>query len=194
MYPVLQAETVQVALVQRHVAWPPPQAIPQAPQFLMSVVLSTHVWLHRSGGLLQTQPPPTQLAPVGHELVQLPQCAVSVFSSTQTPPQLWSGSQTHAPPAQCVPAEHLLLHTPQLFESIVKSAQAPPQTAATSVPLAWQVHTPFVQSAPGGHCVPHEPQFCGSAIVLTHVETLATRHFVLLPVQLHTPMGGVPEG
>ncbi len=100
MYPVLQADTVQVELAQRHVAWAPPQAIPQPPQFLMSVVSSTHVWLQRSGGLPQTQPPLTQLAPVGHELVQLPQCALSFFSSTQTPPQFWSGSQTHAPPAQ----------------------------------------------------------------------------------------------
>jgi hypothetical protein len=193
MKPVLQTETAQLDAAQCQVALPPLHATPHPPQFLLSVVSSTQVPLHMLGGLLHSQAPATQLAPVGHVLPHAPQFALSSASSTHEAPHLESPvGQTQVPPAQCWPAAHLLLHAPQLFESIVKSAQAPLQMAATSVPVASHTQAPFAQSAPGGHTLPQWPQLSGSVLVLTHVIVVPAApmgHIDVAPVQVQIPLG-----
>lgn len=77
----------QSALVQTR---PPVQTLPQEPQLLRLVLVSTHWPLQRTRPDWQVQVPPVQAVPGGQALLQAPQWALLVAVSTQLVPQtIW---------------------------------------------------------------------------------------------------------
>jgi hypothetical protein len=71
--------------------------MPQVPQFLASVLVSVHAPEQAVCPLMaQPQAPLLQVWPVLHDVVQLPQCALSVFVSTQLPLQFVWGDEQEA--------------------------------------------------------------------------------------------------
>jgi hypothetical protein len=71
--------------------------------------------------------PATQLEPEAHAVVQSPQWAGSVITSTQAPPHAsWPPGQAQVPFSQVVPAGQALPHVPQLVASDANVMQVDP--------------------------------------------------------------------
>jgi hypothetical protein len=108
-----------------------PQSVPQAPQFWLFVVMSTHVPEQAVPPPMHVHTPALQLWPSAQTLPQLPQLATSVCKFAQAPPQLvkpvW---QLQTPPTQLLPAGQTLLHEPQLALFVIRSTQIAPQLVA----------------------------------------------------------------
>ena len=102
---------------------------------------------------------------------QLPQCAASVWVSTQTlPPRARHSVSAPAPVPQlsahlpsshtCV-AVHFVPHAPQFAASVFRSTHAPVHAVA---PVG-HAHAPSVQVCPRPQAVPQAPQFRASVLV-----------------------------
>ena len=64
---------------------PVPHALPQVPQFAVSVLVSAHPLLHLVLPVSHAHAPPLQVSPVPHALPHLPQWAGSLLVFTQEP-------------------------------------------------------------------------------------------------------------
>ena len=100
--------------------------VPQAPQLLLSVVLSVQVPLQLANPDWQVRPqvPPEHTYPAGQTLEQVPQLPLSVLVSTQVPLQFispdWQESE-QVPPEQTWPAGQMVAQLPQWLRSLWRS-------------------------------------------------------------------------
>jgi len=116
--------------------------------------------------------PPEQPWPAGQVVVQDPQCAGSVFRSTQLVPQRVSPATQVAwqdPDAQVWPAAQAVPQEPQFLGSLETSVQ----TVAAPVPQtcfgATQVQADEEQTSPAMQTAPHAPQLEALDAVSTQV-------------------------
>jgi hypothetical protein len=113
----------------------PGQTVPQVPQLLVSLVVSTQLAPQRMKGAVhwKSHEPPlqTDLPFVGaeHTVPHLPQLEVALEVSTHEPLQLVNVPQSapHCPDLQTMPAPQRIGQVPQCSESELKSTQAPLQ-------------------------------------------------------------------
>jgi hypothetical protein len=120
------------------------QLLPQAPQLLASVFVSTHTLLQTVGLFAGHGPqaPETHASPRAHWWPQEPQLFGSVDTFTHLPEQIMEPelqTELHFPPAQIAVAfagaGQTLPQAPQLLTLLVRSTQLPPHL----VVLAGQV-------------------------------------------------------
>jgi hypothetical protein len=112
--------------------WPPPHALPHAPQFCGSDASDAHVEPHAVVPPGHVQAEPSQTCVVVHAWAQAPQFCGSAVVSTQDVPHVVKGAPheaTHTPAWQSgVAPEQAVPHAPQLIGSVASSVHAPPQT------------------------------------------------------------------
>jgi hypothetical protein len=150
------------------------QGLPQPPQFLLSVVVSTHAPAHsmRGGTQAKSQSPRAQtgVALLGamHTTSQSPQCAVLVSKSTQEPSQsvvVPTQVEPHWPAVQtcCVP--HFVGHAPQCVLSDFKSTHSPSQFVYPKLQAMSQPFGPHTAVPLGfdGHVTPQARQLLVSS-------------------------------
>ncbi len=86
-----------------------------------------------------------QTWPLGHAVPQVPQCAGSLFVSTQIEPHCTVPTpqlREHVPFEQIRPAPHAFPHAPQLAVSLEKSTQPPSQADPPPVQLSAAASAP----------------------------------------------------
>jgi hypothetical protein len=173
---------------------PPGQMVPQAPQFVLFVKVSTHAVAPRRPAGHDVKPPspqpgvhipPEQDVPAPQRAPHAPQLALSACGLTQVTPHCRSGEQLQTPPTQLAPFAHWWPHVAQLSGSVDTSTQLLLQfvsaTPAALVPHK-RVHAPFEQTGVvAGHTLAHAPQLFGSLCVCVHTPLhrkppLAQRH------------------
>ena len=120
---------------------PAGQRKPHEPQFVMLLVVSTHMLLQLPNPFAQQRL--LSQIPLVHTTPQAPQLPVSDDVSEQTPPQ------------QVSPLGQTLPHAPQLLGSLVGSIQRPLQAVP---PFGQGAHAPLLQRKPAGHLLPQAPQ------------------------------------
>ena len=190
-----QAESVQV--------WSTSHWVPQAPQLLSSLVVSTQspLQLVLSGSVSQgpwssAQLPASHIWPVSQAVPHAPQLAMSLWRSTQSLSQLVLGAQAappasggaeppsagvvplHAPFLQTWPVVQALPQAPQLFLSEVVFTQLLPHWVLGAG--HWPLQVPAVQVWPAVHFLEQLPQWLMSVWVSTQVPLQS----VSLPWQL----------
>ena len=109
---------------------PPPHAIPQAPQFWLSVVRTTQLVPQsvEPDGHVAVQVPALQTSPAAQAFPQLPQSAALVWRFTHWPLQdVVPTGHVHCPVTQDDPPVHAMPHPPQLALSVAGSTQLEPQ-------------------------------------------------------------------
>ena len=118
------------------------------------------------------QIPAEQACPAGQVVVQDPQCAGSVFKSTQVVPQRVKPAAHvgwQVPVAQAWPAAQAVPQEPQFLGSLERSVQ----TAAAPVPQicfgATQVQVDEEQTSPAMQTAPQPPQLDALTAVSTQV-------------------------
>jgi hypothetical protein len=173
----------------------PEQICPQNPQFLGSLVRSTHELPHCAS----PEPHAAEHIPALHtseRRQRFPHDPQSVdadwrFTQTELPPMpmhsVSAAGHMQAPPMQGAPIGHWLPQPPQLpLEVCVLTQVIPPMPPGQSVRPVEQPMTqlPAVHIVPPGHRLPHPPQFRGSVCVLVQF----TPHMVSPPPQLHVPL------
>jgi hypothetical protein len=106
-------------VLAEHVA-PTAQALPQAPQLLALVVVSTHCPLHSVCPVGHAQLPLPQVCPLAQTLPQAPQLLASLLVFTQALPQKVCPAvvQAHAPLTQERPPPQTVPQVPQFDESV----------------------------------------------------------------------------
>jgi len=93
--------------------------VPQAPQFVVLVVVSTHALLHSFSllGQVAVHTPSEQPWPAAHAFPHAPQLALEELVSTHLPEQLVRLPEQlavwHAPATHATPAAHVFPHAPQ---------------------------------------------------------------------------------
>jgi hypothetical protein len=136
---------------------PMAQAVPHAPQLVMSLVRFAHRAPHSELPAAQSQVPPAQTAPAGQALPQAPQFAGSFSGSMQVPLQLRKfGLQRQAPPAQNSPTPQRLPQLPQFVPSLRSWTHWSSQTVRPSPHWVAQLRRLQTWFAP--QACPHEPQ------------------------------------
>ena len=133
-----------------------PQAVPQPPQFVPLVVVSTQLDPHsvRAVSQLEVQLPLLQTWPDWQAVEQLPQCVAS--EGTHEPLQdISPDSHWHAPFWQTCPAEQGMPQPPQFVGSDEVSMQSVPQTVC--VPGQVVPTIPPVPGVPPAPAVPPVP-------------------------------------
>jgi hypothetical protein len=153
----------QVPSVQRT---PPAHAVPQAPQFLLSVDRSTQVVPQSVSPVSQVplHAPATQVVPRMQRMPQPPQFAGSVSVSVHDAPQrIVPVPHEQAPATQFAPFAHCVLQLPQLFGSVATSTHEAPQVVVPAPHDVVQV--PAEHTSPFAHTFPHAPQLLGSLSV-----------------------------
>jgi hypothetical protein len=113
--------------------------MPQAPQLRLSELTSTHPAPQGTvgGAQAELQTPALQTSPLAQARSHAPQCAGSLATAAQTPPQLTpSFGQVQMPPMQVVPDGHTLPHPPQCAGSDDVSTQLRPHFVAPPQPDA----------------------------------------------------------
>jgi hypothetical protein len=171
----------------------PWHVVSQAPQWLMSVEVSTHSEPQsvRPGEHWILHSPASHVCPCGHATPHAPQLALSVSSAAQygAPP---SPSQnvcpaTHvvpqAPPEHTCCGPHATPQAPQLALSVSVVAQyAAPPSSVHSVcwPAQLDEHAPSTHTFPLPHAAPHPPQSSRSTCGSTH----DWPHWIVPPPQL----------
>jgi hypothetical protein len=144
---------------------PGAQALPQRPQLLASLEVSTHLPEHRvpvahAHALL------LQIIPIAHAWLQPPQFIASLVVLTHEVPQravpVGHAVAMQVPPVHTWPVEQRWLHAPQLAPSVIRFTQAP---AHGVVPFAQTcIHDPFVHVWPVGQACVQVPQCNGFVI------------------------------
>lgn len=120
---------------------PEAHALPQPPQFALSVFKSKHVVPHavRPAGQFVWQTPATHDAPAVHAFPHAPQFAASTCKSRQLSPHLVVPlGHAQELPTQVVPPVHETPHPPQLFGLRVTSTQLPAHSVVLPGHVAWQ--------------------------------------------------------
>jgi len=110
-------------------ACPLGQAVPQAPQFIRSVLMSTQPPEHSVSPPVQEslQAPSEHTCPAGHTVPHAPQLATSLPVSMQVPPHAARPAwHPHTPALQVVPAGHALPQLPQLELLVSNETQLVP--------------------------------------------------------------------
>ena len=135
---------------------PPVHCVPQAPQFALSVIVSTHCSPQSVVPPGQTHWLFTQSRPAGQAVPQAPQWRRLFVVSTHARSQFVSVPQSgaHAPVRQTSGAGHDVPHVPQFAGSAVTSTQLAPHCER---PVA-HVQVPLMQIVPGMQTVLHVPQ------------------------------------
>lgn len=115
---------------------PVAQRVPQAPQLVVSVVVSTHAVPHMVRGDAQVLPPKQspieQVCPVAQRLLQKPQLLTSLMTSIHDAPHIIRGSaQTgvggvHTPPTHESVLAQVRPQPPQLSRSVCASTHDAP--------------------------------------------------------------------
>jgi hypothetical protein len=148
-------------------ASPPVHRMPQPPQFSASVWTSVHApaQLAVGGGQPVEHDPPAHTRFAAQALEQSPQCAGSLASETQMPPQsVWPLGQPHDPAAHTNPGLQVSPQPPQLDGSVAASTHEPPHGTRPEGHEGTQA--PAAQTSPASHAAPHLPQFDRSELVL----------------------------
>jgi hypothetical protein len=164
---------------------PAPHWTPHAPQFLSSLLVSTHAPPQAIFPMGHVQRPPTQVVPFPHVVPHAPQWFALDVRSTHAPPHALRPAPhvaAQAPLLQTgVAPVHWIPHPPQWFGSEEGSAQVPAQ----SLVPAGQTHLPALQFWVAVHDAAHDPQWLALLVVSTH----APPQFVRLELQVaaHTP-------
>jgi hypothetical protein len=126
--------------------------------------------------------------PLGHAVVQLPQCVMSFVRSTQAPEHaVWPAwhEVPHVPFEHTWPVVQALPHVPQLAGSDVTSAQVAAAPVPHAVRPVAQPHTPLLHTWPLAQALLQLPQLALSVLVSVH----AAPHKVCpTVVQLHMPV------
>jgi hypothetical protein len=164
---------------------PAGHALPQAPQFALSVARSRQVPPQLVSDVPQntSQRPSVQTCPAEHTLPQVPQFSLSILVSAQyrvstppsTPPQAISvgpHSVAQRPIAQTVPAGQVVPQAPQLARSVSSTTQTPPHAVCPVGQEVW--HIPATHTWPVPHAMPHTPQFSRSLCTSTQRRPQAT--------------------
>jgi len=145
---------------------PVAQRIPQPPQLLPSLAVSTHVPPQFWRGKLQiAHRPPEHAEPAPHTRPQAPQLFGSVRRSTQVPlhnacPGLPLHTWVHRLDEHVLPVPHAMPQPPQLFGSVVMSTHAPLQLV---VPMGQRMMQDRIEHTSGdAHALKHAPQLLGS--------------------------------
>ena len=102
------------------------QTVPQAPQFPLSLLTSTHTPLPAQSGRFvgHVHAPSVQVAPAWQALPHAPQFFGSEVVSVQTPLQSWAGrAQEHEAPEQVFPPVQEIPHEPQFSAFVCVSTQ-----------------------------------------------------------------------
>ncbi len=111
---------------------PPPQRVPHMPQFIPSVVTSTHMSPQIRRGAMQLfarQIPARHNSVAAHALPQRPQLVWLVCKSTHAAPHTMRGAThgaMHVPPTHVIGLAHALPQRPQLVALVWVSTHAPP--------------------------------------------------------------------
>jgi hypothetical protein len=107
-------------------------------------------------------------------LLQVPQWAVVVLVSTQTPPQVVCPiGHPQAPFVHAWPPEQRLPHEPQLVASVSTSGQLLPHCISPAAQVAEQV--PLEQNSPAPQAVSQVPQLAPSEPTFTQPDAQAVR-------------------
>jgi len=188
---------------------PPPQTLPQAPQFALSFVKSTHAPFGHIVGVaamhILPHVPPLQthaVAPAGMGLdAQLfphePQLARSDCKLTHCPlHSVWPIGHPQAPFVHCCPPVHAVAQEPQCIESVCRLTHALLQFVSIGPKSVAHVSTqvPFKQlGVAAGQTVPQLPQFVGSVFVFTHALPHAASGEQFLPLSVIASVIGGPS-
>jgi len=188
---------------------PPPQTLPQAPQFATSFVKSTQEPLGHIVGVdpmhMLLQVPPLQthaVAPAGTGMdaqlfPHVPQLARSDCRLTHCPLQsVCPEGHPHAPFVHCWPPVHAVSHEPQCIESVCRLTQALLQFVSVGPESVAHVstHVLFKQlGVAAGQLVPQLPQFFGSVFVFTHAFPHAASGEQFTPLSVMASVTGGPS-
>ncbi len=175
---------VGVQLLATHVS-PGGHALPHAPQFRLSEVVSLHPDVQHISLTGHATPPlhdvagwhwlATHALPDGHALPQNPQFAASLVVSMQTAPQhvSFAGhplvaqvSDVHSPLTHDSPSAHALPHVPQSLASVPRFASQPSAStwsqsanpAEHALIAHWLAAQVTLAFSTGVQTVPHAPQ------------------------------------
>jgi hypothetical protein len=164
----IPAFTWQVPLTQR---WPPPQLLPQAPQFPRSWRRSVHPMPPIMGQLVRpgrhTHAELMQAWLSLQAVPQAPQLIGLLAVSAQTMPKPIPGhimppaAQLHMPLVQTSPCSQAFRQLPQWAGSVGRLLQVAFGPMPQVVSPAGQVQTPATQVSPPGQAVPQVPQWAG---------------------------------
>ena len=136
--------------------------MPHAPQFISSILVSTHIMSHimPTG---QVQDESRQTSPPGHAASHAPQLAASRMVFTHNPEQSIVGSvHAHSPSTQTFPPLHASPHPPQLALSVCVSTQLAAHSVVAAGQLSMHADAPHTSSV--SHVVIHSPQLSGSSV------------------------------
>jgi hypothetical protein len=149
--------------------------VPQAPQWLASVAVSTQDALHTVSPAMQVSRhiPRSQSCPLGHALSQPPQWALSLWRSRQAPPHSVcpvGHTRRQLPATQLRPAPQALPQAPQWLASMRGSTQAVdiPSPHATRGAAHSRRQRPSTQPKPVGQRASQAPQWSRLTCVDTH--------------------------
>jgi hypothetical protein len=120
-------------------------ALPQPPQFVVLVCVSTQAPPHDVPPEEHLQAPATQVLPPPHVVVQLPQAALFAVTSTHLPPQsAWPVAHVgvvSASAASCASAPSAASVPPPSFIASPNEVSLPPPSAPAS--LRPSIHAPM---------------------------------------------------
>jgi len=141
--------------------------LPQAPQFVLLVLVSTHDPLQFvvPVGQLLTHEPPEQTSKPRQVLPHEPQFELSDRVSTHAEEQRVSPEGHAQPPLHSWPVAHFVPQAPQFAVSEAVSTHAP----AHSDIVPGQLQRPDTHDDPPPQVTPQAPQFDESAAVVTHL-------------------------
>jgi len=146
---------------------PPVHARPQAPQWLLSIVVFTQVPVHSVSAPPQRHIPLVHTWPDPHAVPHAPQLVELLIVSTQIPPHsICPPGHAHVPLEHDCPDPHARPHEPQLELSLCVFVHTPPHIMFGAVHV--ELHVPLTQNVPVVHALPHDPQLRLSLRTFVH--------------------------
>lgn len=155
------ASVVHVPLTQ---TWPPVQVVPQAPQFVVLLEMSTHAPPQQAW-------PPVHAAPVPHWQTLPTQVSPAAQAGTH-------GGSTHAPSSQTCPGAQCMPQPPHAIVSVRTFTQRPSQHRSLPVQAsaAPHRHVPVMHTlARPSQLIPQAPQSLSALSVFTHAPSQHVR-------------------
>ena len=145
------------------------QTVPQAPQLLLLIVVSTQMPLQSVSPAGHLHWPAWHVSPPVQALPHLPQSRRLACRLTHEAPHAVSDASVHvqAPVVQVWVAPQRFPQVPQLVLLVDVSTHVPLHLVSASGQPA--THMPPVQTKPAPQALPHMPQLVGSEDVSTHV-------------------------
>jgi hypothetical protein len=182
-----------------------PQRLPQSPQFVGLLRVSTHAPPQKRcpiGHIVAfVHAPEMQSSPIAHAFPHAPQFMLLPLVSTQVVPHnVVPGVQAHLPAMHACPSLQRVPQSPQLLKLLVTSVHVPPQTFA----VVGHAHLPATHAAVAPlHIVPQVPQLRGSFMVsvqkppqvvpVAQVQTPDTHFCSELQDRVHIPQAALSE-